>query len=87
MRRGLLAASRLVEGVIVIEDVVEPGSDDQVGHNEGVDGPGSAVLVFHREEVQVVCEDAPAGFVNAAQHPGSAEQVVAVGEAREEVSR
>ena len=52
MRRRFLATYRLAEVVLVIEDVVEPGSDVQVGHSEGVDEPGSAVLVIHREDVR-----------------------------------
>ena len=77
MCRVFFAASRLGDDVSVVEDVVESGSDVQVGHSEDVCEPGSAVQVVHLEGVQVVCKDAHAGDVNAAQHPSSAVQHVA----------
>ena len=87
MRRWLLAAYRLVEDVRAIEDVVDPGSDVQGGHNEDVQDPGSAVLVIHREDVQVACKDALAERGSAVQEPGSAVQVVAEDVARDVLSR
>ena len=86
MCRWFLAAYRLVEDVRAIEDVVEPGSDVQVGHNEDVQDPGSAVRVIHRGNVQVVCKDALAELGSAVQEPGSAVQIVADGVAPERMA-
>ena len=87
MRRRFLATYRLAEVVLVIEDVVEPGSDVQVGHSEDVQDPGSAVQVVHLKGVQVVCRDALAELGSAVQDPGSAVQVVADEVARDVLSR
>ena len=87
MRRRFLATYRLADVVHVIEDVVDPGSDVQVGHSEDVQDPGSAVQVFHREDFQVVCKDALAELGSAVQHPGSAVQVVAEDVAHDVLSR